>query len=69
MNNFPSRFRRGPGGGKPANRRSSLGPFPGEPAPRLYDRVVEALRTRHCSRRTEQAYIQGIRRFQLNHSF
>ena len=34
----------GPGGGKPANRRSPLGLFPGEPTPRLYDRVVEVLR-------------------------
>jgi len=40
-----------------------LGVFPGEPAPRLYDRVVEVLRTRHCSRRTEPAYIHWIRRF------
>jgi site-specific recombinase XerC len=39
-----------------------LGLFPGEPTPRLYDRVVEVLRTRHCSRRTEQAYIHWIRR-------
>jgi hypothetical protein len=69
MNNFPSCFRRGPGGGKPANRRSPSGPFPGEPAPRLYDRVAEVMRTRHYLRRTEQAYIQWIRRFQLNHSF
>jgi len=63
MNNFPSCFRRGPGGGKPANRRSPSGPFPGEPTPRLYDRVVEVLRTRHYSRRIEQAYIHWIRRF------
>ncbi len=35
----------------PANLRSVLGLFPGKPAPRLYDRVVEALRTRHFSRR------------------
>jgi len=39
----------------PADRRSPLGLFPGEPTPRLYDRVVEVLRTRHYSRRTEQA--------------
>ena len=30
MNNFPSCFRRGPEGGKPANRRSPLGLFPGQ---------------------------------------
>ena len=35
----------------------------------LYDRVAEVMRTRHYLRRTEQAYIQWIRRFQLNHSF
>ena len=51
------------------NRRSPLGPFPGEPAARLYDHVAEVLRTRHYLRRTEQANIQWIRRFQLNHSF
>ena len=31
--------------------------------PRLYDRVVEVLRARHYSRRTEQAYTHWIRRF------
>jgi len=30
----------------PADRRSTLGLFPGKPSPRLYDRVVEVLRTR-----------------------
>jgi site-specific recombinase XerC len=47
----------------PGDRRSPLGLFPGQPTPRLYDRVVEVLRTRHYSRRTEQAYIHWIRRF------
>jgi site-specific recombinase XerC len=47
----------------PAARRSPLGLFLGEPTPRLYDRVVGVLRTRHHSRRTEQAYIHWIRRF------
>ena len=47
----------------PADRRSPLGLFPGEPTPRLNDRVVGVLRTRHYSRRTEQAYIHWIRRF------
>jgi len=46
MKNFSSCFRRGPGGGKPANRRSPLGLYPGEPTPRLDDRVVEVPRTR-----------------------
>ncbi len=41
----------------PADRRSPLGQFPGAPTPRLYDRLVEVLSTRHSSRRTEQAYI------------
>lgn len=45
------------------NRRSPLGLFPGQPTPRLYDCMVEALRTRHYSRRTEEAYLYWIRRF------
>ena len=32
------------------------------PKPRLLDRVREALRTRHESRRTEEAYVAWIRR-------
>lgn len=51
----------------PAARRSPLGLFPGEPTPRLYDRLVEALRARHYSRPTEQAYIHWIRRFIRSH--
>lgn len=31
----------------PAGRRSPLGLFRGQPTPRLYDRVIEILRTRH----------------------
>ena len=38
------------------------------PAPRLYERVVEVLRTRHYSRRTEEAYLHWIRRFLLFHT-
>lgn len=38
-------------------RRSPLGLFPDKPAPRLYDRIIEVLRVRHYSRRTEEAYI------------
>jgi integron integrase len=45
------------------NHRAPLGLFPGRPAPRLYDRIVEVLRVRHYSRRTEQAYIHWIGRF------
>jgi len=36
-------------------RRSPLGLFPDKSAPRLYDRIVEVLRVRHYSRRTEEA--------------
>ena len=51
-----------------ACRRSPLELFPGQPTPRLYDRVVEVLRTRHYSRRTEEAYLHWIRRFLLFHT-
>jgi site-specific recombinase XerD len=37
------------------------------PPPRLLDRVRMALRTRHCSLRTEKAYVGWIRRFILFH--
>ncbi len=37
------------------------------PKPRLLDRVREALRTRHYSRRTEKAYVAWIRRYILFH--
>ncbi len=46
-----------------ANRQSPLGLFPAQPTPRLYDRVLEVLRTRHYSRRTEQTYAHRIKRF------
>ncbi|MDP9191378.1 MAG: integron integrase [Acidobacteriota bacterium] len=36
--------------------------------PRLLDRVREAIRTRHYSRRTEEAYVGWIRRFILHHN-
>ena len=51
----------------PADRRSPLGLFPGQLTPKLYDGAVEVLRTRHCSRRTEQAYLHWIHRFLLGH--
>jgi hypothetical protein len=51
-----------------ANRCSPLGLFLGQPTPRLYDCVVEALRSWHCSRRTEEAYLHWIRRFLAFHS-
>jgi len=51
-----------------AGGRSPLGLFPGQPAPRLYDSVVEALCSRHYSRRTEEAYLHWIRRFLAFHN-
>ena len=51
-----------------AYRQSPLGLFPGQPAPRVYGRVVEVLRTRHYSRSTEQPCIHWIRRFILFHA-
>ena len=44
-----------------------LGLFPGQPGPRLYDALVEVLRARRYSRRTERAYVGWIRRFILFH--
>ena len=49
-------------------RRSPLGLLPSQPTPRLYDSVVEALRIRHYSRRTEEAYLHWIRRFLVFHN-
>jgi integron integrase len=40
-----------------------LGLFPDQPAPRLYDRIIELLRIGRYSRRTEEAYVHWIRRF------
>jgi len=40
---------------------------PDAPKPRLLDRVREALRTRHYSRRTEEAYVAWIRRYIFFH--
>ena len=41
--------------------------LPDVPKPRLLDRVRAALRVRHYSRRTEEAYVAWIRRFILFH--
>ncbi len=49
-------------------RGSPLGCFPCQPIPRPNDRVVEVLRARHYSRRTEEAYVHWIRRFTLFHA-
>jgi len=35
----------------------------GAPKPRLLDRVREAIRTRHYSRRTEKAYVHWIKQY------
>jgi len=43
-------------------------PLPGDgPKPRLLERVRQTLRTRHYSRRTEEAYVGWIRRYILFH--
>jgi hypothetical protein len=44
-------------------RRPPLSLFPDKPTPRLYDRVVDVLRVRHYSRRTEDAYVHWMRRY------
>ncbi len=48
-------------------RRPPLGLHPGQPSPRLYDSLVEVLRVKHYSRRTEKAYVQWIRRYLVFH--
>lgn len=45
--------------------REASPPLP--PRPRLLDRVRDAIRTRHYSRRTEKAYVHWIRRFIFFH--
>ena len=39
----------------------------GTPAPRLLDRLREAIRVRHYRRRTEKAFVEWVRRFVLFH--
>ena len=46
-----------------------LGLYPGRPEPRLYDRVIEELRARHYSRKTEKAYVHWIQRFLAFHGW
>ena len=41
---------------------------PEPPKPRLLDRVRQALRARHMSRRTEEAYVAWIRRYIFFHN-
>jgi hypothetical protein len=40
---------------------------PASPKPRLLDRVRDAVRARHHSRRTEKTYVAWIRRYILSH--
>lgn len=42
-------------------------PFSGSPSPRLLDQVREIIRIKHYSIRTEQAYLQWIRRYIIFH--
>jgi integrase len=42
-------------------------PAPWAPRPRLLDRVREAIRARHYSRRTEKAYVGWIKRYIFFH--
>ena len=48
-----------------SDRAGPLGLFPGRPTPRLYDSAIEAMRVRHYSRRTEEAYVDWISRLIL----
>ncbi len=51
-----------------ANHQAApLGMLSGEPTPRSDDAVIEGMRVRHYSRRTERAYVNWIRRFILFH--
>lgn len=58
-----------PYGAAPATRvaKSLVRDAPRAQSPRLLDRVREAVRTRHYSRRTEKAYVGWIRRFVVFH--
>ena len=47
--------------------RSGAPPAAPGARPRLLDRVRQAIRMRHYSRRTEQAYVDWVRRFALFH--
>ena len=43
-------------------------PSPGAPKPRLLEQVRQAIRTRHYSAKTEEAYIGWIKRFIFYHT-
>jgi hypothetical protein len=44
------------------HRSAPLGLFADRPSPRLYDAIIEVMRVRHYSRRTEEAYVHWIGR-------
>ena len=48
---------------RPRPAAEGRGPAPGAAPPRLLDRLREALRARHYSRRTEEAYAGWVRRY------
>ena len=53
----------------PTSRYPQISPEPTQ-KPRLLDRLREALRSRHYSRRTEQSYCHWVKRFiTFGHSF
>ena len=51
----------------PAQASPNVAPFADGPPRKLLDRVRDAIRTRHYSRRTEEAYVHWIRRYILFH--
>jgi len=66
----PPRARVGNGGVAPlqAKHKSTIGVYaPVGDKPKLLDQVREAIRTRHYSLRTEEAYVRWIKRFILFH--
>jgi len=50
-----------------APQSTETAPLPHPPAPRLLDHVRTAIRLRHYSLRTEDTYVQWIKRFMLFH--
>ncbi len=61
-----SHDRKGPGEDDPAERDAETEPAEARP-PRLLDRVRNAIRVRHMSIRTEEAYVGWIRRYIVFH--
>lgn len=50
------------------DRRLAISSPPGSPKPKLLDQVRQAIRTRHHSSKTEEAYVGWIRRFIVFHN-